>query len=328
MSEKKEIIDIEEQAYESEYMLEKGAREIIQDNVLMLSPQGSYEPPLYTTPLQQYASQVIKGIFNTRHFMGEDAMPARGLRPGGKLAIVMGTGARGRAVLEYLVRIEPKVRPKLVVVTGVDRYAIADTRMLFSIERMASLGMELHYVNTSRRNGIRYMNDLSGQTGYDDVLVMTRKYAHLENAVGLLAKNSCLNLFVAPEPDGRAAIHMYKLYEQNAMLVYAPEARLNCEGRGELCLPVGYNPAVLVSHIGGKRATEWLTDGDDEGGIKLLYEDAELPLTSIGDLEVLEYRGEPYMHLAKCCAINGNCWNAEAERFLLDFLAGIRRQYV
>ena len=55
------------------------------------------------------------------------------------------------------------------------------------------------------------------------------------------------------------------------------------------------------------------------GGKKLIYPHIDLPLTAIEDFRKLGEKNKLFERLADSCDRHQGCWNAEAERILLEY---------
>jgi hypothetical protein len=79
------------------------------------------------------------------------------------------------------------------------------------------------------------------------------------------------------------------------------------------------NPGAIVSHILGLNAvidTLYAMEKPN-GAKKVCYNELDLPLIAIDDLEELGKDNEMYAELAKIVKRNGGLWCAEAEAYLL-----------
>ena len=79
------------------------------------------------------------------------------------------------------------------------------------------------------------------------------------------------------------------------------------------------NPGALVSHILGMNAVidTLMAMEKPSGAKKVCYNELDIPLIAIADLEELGKDNPLYAELAKIVKRNGGAWCAEAERYLL-----------
>ena len=80
-----------------------------------------------------------------------------------------------------------------------------------------------------------------------------------------------------------------------------------------------YQPGAIVSHILGLNAVEETLYAMEKpnGAKKVCYNELDLPLSAIDDLEELGKDNELYRELAVIVKRNGGMWCAEAEKYLL-----------
>ena len=76
---------------------------------------------------------------------------------------------------------------------------------------------------------------------------------------------------------------------------------------------------ALVSHILGLRAVPEAVYGMEKpnGAKKVCYNELDIPIIAIDDLEELGKENELYAELAKIVKKNGGLWCVEAENYLL-----------
>ena len=86
----------------------------------------------------------------------------------GKMAILAGVGPMGLGAVDYAIH-GPR-RPKLLVVTDIDDDRLARAATLYTVEDAAANGVELVYLNTSCPDPVAKLLEISGGTGYDDVM--------------------------------------------------------------------------------------------------------------------------------------------------------------
>ena len=92
-----------------------------------------------------------------------------GIVEGGKMALLASVGPMGLGAIDYALHCDR--RPSLLVVTDIDDERLARAESIYTVEHAKSLGIELHYVNTSKPEfGTEYLRSLTGGTGYNDVI--------------------------------------------------------------------------------------------------------------------------------------------------------------
>ena len=245
-----------------------------------------------------------------------------GIRKGGKMAILAGVGPMGLGAIDYALHQERK--PSLLVVTDIDDSRLARAACLFTPEHAAKEGVKLIYVNTAKKdNPAGYLKDLSGGTGFDDVIVFAPVRQVIEQGDAILGFDGCLNFFAGPtNPDFKAEFNFYNVHYAFTHIVGTSGGNtddmresLRLMGEGKI------NPAIMITHIGGLDAVidTTLKLPDIPGGKKLIYTNISMPLVS---LYKLGEKGEKennnlYRELHKIVSGNDYIWSLEAERHLL-----------
>jgi len=243
-----------------------------------------------------------------------------GIVEGGKLALLASVGPMGMGAIDYA--LHGDVKPSLLVVTDIDQARLDRAAGIFTVEHAKEPGIELHYVNTGKLDDpIKTLRDISGGTGYNDVICFAPVRPLVEQADGILAYDGCLNFFAGPTDSKFKAEFNFFNVHYNATHVVGTCAgntndmrdavRMFAEGR--------LNPAAMVTHIGGLDAVVETTVNLPKipGGKKLIYNQISLPLVALWDLEE-KGKDDPLLaELAKLVKAHNGLWNTEAEKYLL-----------
>lgn len=243
-----------------------------------------------------------------------------GIREGGNMAILAGTGPMGLGAIDYALHQDRK--PSLLVVTDIDEKRLARAACLFTPEHAEREGIKLLYVNTGKiDNPAGYLRSLTGDKGFDDVFVFAPVSQVVEQADAILGFDGCLNFFAGPsQTDFSARINFYNIHYSFTHIVgtsggntddMRESLRLMEEGR--------INPAVMITHVGGLDAVieTTLNLPDIPGGKKLIYTNISMPLVSLYKLEETGKTDPFYKGLHEIVSRNNYIWNLEAERYLL-----------
>ncbi len=263
----------------------------------------------------------IVGAFNASyHIPAGTYKHEMGIRKGGKIAILAGVGPMGLGAIDYALHQERK--PELLVVTDIDDYRLLRAASLFTPENAEKEGVKLVYVNTEDTpDPVRYLKDLSGGTGYDDVFVFAPVKEVVEQGDALLGSDGCLNFFAGPsDPEFRAEMNFYNVHY--ALTHIAGTSGGNTDDMREslrLMSTGKINPAVMITHIGGLDAVvdTTLNLPDIPGGKKLIYTNISLPLISLYDLGEMGKKDPFYADLHWLVSKNNFIWSSEAEKYLL-----------
>jgi threonine dehydrogenase-like Zn-dependent dehydrogenase len=243
-----------------------------------------------------------------------------GIRKGGNMAILAGTGPMGLGAIDYAIHQERK--PGLIVVTDIDKNRLARAAGLFTPAHAEKEGIRLVYINTeSTENPLAYILSLTGGKGFDDVFVFAPVKQVVEQADALLGFDGCLNFFAGPSnPEFRAEFNFYNVHYAFTHIVgtsggntddMKESLKMMSEGR--------INPAVMITHIGGLDSVieTTLNLPNIPGGKKLIYTNISMPLVSLHNLEELGKTEPFYRNLHNIVAKKDYIWSLEAERYLL-----------
>ena len=245
-----------------------------------------------------------------------------GIKKDGKLAIMAGAGPMGLGALTYALHRD--VRPAMIVVTDINQDRLDRAAHLFSPEEAKADGIELHFVNTAKMaDPVAELRELSGSTGYDDVLCYAPVSAVVTQSSGILGRDGCLNFFAGPTDKlFSATMNFYDVhYNSTHVMGTTGGNTADMIESLELTAAKRINPAVMVTHIGGLDAAAETTLNLPKipGGKKLIYTHLEMPLTALTDLRA---QGEAkndqrYLALADIVEANKGLWCPEAEEYLL-----------
>ena len=243
-----------------------------------------------------------------------------GIKEGGKLAITAGAGPMGLGALSYAMNCDR--RPGMIVITDVNKERLERAAELFPPEEAKKDGIELHFVNTGEvDDSVTYLRDLTGGTGYDDVLCYTPIAAVVEQSSAILGRDGCLNFFAGPTDTAFSApINFYDVHYNSTHVMGTTGGNtadmVECL---ELTAAGRIDPAVMVTHIGGldAAAETILNLPKIPGGKKLIYNHLNMPLIALTDLRARGKEDERFIALADIVDAHKGLWCHEAEEYLL-----------
>lgn len=273
----------------------------------------------YPASLSEPLSCVIGAMHACYHTTPGSYVHSMEIKDNGKLALLAGVGPMGLALINYVLYREDR-HPSLFVVTDIDQARLDRAAKLYTPEFAASRGIELHYVNTAVENPVEVLKGISGDTGYDDVVVMAPVPAVIEQADAILGFDGCLNFFSGPgKPDFKAPLNFYNVHYSATHIVGTSGGNTDDMKEALYLMGKGMDPAGLVTHIGGLNAVidTTLNLPSIPGGKKLIYTHVEMPLTAITEFAEKGRTNPVYAHLAELCEANNGLWNVEAEKYLL-----------
>ena len=219
----------------------------------------------------------------------------------GSLATLIGAGL-GRVLRKYKARLERAAS-------------------IYTVEDAKANGIELHYVNTRMENATEYLRELTGGTGYDDVVCFAPVKPVIEQADDILGFDGCLNFFAGPtDSKFKAPFNWYNVHYLYTHVVGTSGGNTNDMQEAIAMMNAGkLNPSGLVTHIGGLNAVidTTLNLPKIPGGKKLIYNHIDLPLTAISEFEEKGKTDPLFAELDRLCKENNGLWNPAAEKYLL-----------
>lgn len=242
-----------------------------------------------------------------------------GIKEGGKLCMLAGVGPMGLGSIAYALCCDR--RPGTIVVTDINEERLERAHALFDAQAKEA-GISLTFVNTANmEDPAKYLRDLVGGTGYDDVFAFAPIASVVELASAVLGRDGCLNFFAGPTDNQFSAkLNYYEVHYGSTHVMGTTGGNtddliesLQLSAAGKL------NPAVMVTHIGGLDCAAEVTLNQPKlpGGKKLIYTHIEMPLTAIEDFREKAKEDPRFEGLAEICEANHNLWCPEAEEYLL-----------
>jgi len=247
-----------------------------------------------------------------------------GIREGGAMAILGGTGPMGSLAIDYAIHCDR--RPSLLVVTGSTESKLERSKMLYTVEEAAKNGVELHYVLTPK--GSNFVDEVKALSpngkGFDDIFLMVAQQDVVTQAEQLLANDGCFNFFAGPaDSKFSATINFYNIHYNAAHYVGTSGSNTQDMKDAILCIENKVvNLAKIATHIMG------LNDVCDSimklpelpGGKKIVYSQKNFPITDVAELDdSCEFQKT----LKEIIARHDGLWNAEAEEYFLSNCADI-----
>ena len=247
-----------------------------------------------------------------------------GIREGGAMAILGGTGPMGSLAIDYANHCDKK--PSLLVVTGSTQSKLDRSKLLYTVEEAANNGVELHYVLTPK--GSNFVDEVKALSpngkGFDDIFLMVAQEDVVTQAEQLLANDGCFNFFAGPaDSKFSATINFYNIHYNAAHYVGTSGSNTQDMKDAIECIENKVvNLAKIATHIMG------LNDVCDSimklpelpGGKKIVYSQKNFPIT---DVAVLNEADEFQKTLKEIVARHDGLWNAEAEEYFLTHCTDI-----
>ncbi len=243
-----------------------------------------------------------------------------GIREGGNMAILAGVGPMGLGAVDYALHQDRK--PGLLVVTDIDDKRLSRAASLFTPEHAAGEGIKLIYVNTAdMKNPAKYLRDITGDSGYDDVFVFAPVRSVVETGDAILGFDGCLNFFAGPtNPEFKADFNFYNVHYSFTHIVGTSGGNTDDMRESlEMMASGRINPAVMITHVGGLDAVVDTTLNLPQipGGKKLIYTNISMPLVSLYGLKEISRNNKFFEGLNEIVSKNAYIWSIEAEKYLL-----------
>jgi threonine dehydrogenase-like Zn-dependent dehydrogenase len=244
-----------------------------------------------------------------------------GIVEGGNMALLGATGPMGLGAIDYAVH-GPR-KPKFLLATGRDDEKIKRTSQIVTVEEAEKNGVKLKYVNTRNiKNVEKYLIDLKGGRGYDDVFVFAPDKALVNQADEILARDGCLNFFAGPtDPEFSVEINFYNVHYNSTHVVGTSGGNTEDMIEAiELMREGLINPTVMITHIGGLNSVVKTTLNLPKipKGKKLIYTNIELELIALEDFKEKGEEDPLFAELAEIVEKNNGLWCLKAEKHLLE----------
>lgn len=242
-----------------------------------------------------------------------------GIKEGGALAILGGTGPMGFLTIDYAIHNDR--RPKHLVVTGRTQSKLDMAKRLYPVEEAAKYGVTLTYVLTADEDDI--VEELKALTpdakGFDDIFLMAAKERLVTQAEQLLAYDGCLNFFAGPADSKFAStINFYNIH-YNATHFVGTSGSNTQDMKDAIALIENktVNVAKIATHIMGLNhvCESILNLPKMPGGKKIVYSGKEFPVTEVS---AFGENNELEKHLKELVDAHDGLWNAEAEQYFLE----------
>ncbi len=258
----------------------------------------------------------FKGFYHTDY---TDYTRTDGAKKGGRMAILGGAGPMGIGCVELAAGYAGVAQ---VVVTDLDQSRLDYAARMSSPEKAAKKGTEVIYLNTGNvEDPVKTLLELS-EGGFDDVYVMVPVPALFNMAEKICKEDGCINFFAGPPVhDLQGSLNLYRVHYDGIHVVGTAGSipqdmcdvlHLMETGRIE--------PGAIVSHILGLNAAADTIFAMEKpsGAKKVCYNDLDIPLIAIADLEELGKTDPLYAKLAEIVNANDGLWCVEAEKYLLE----------
>ena len=246
-----------------------------------------------------------------------------GIKVGGAMAILGGTGPMGSLAIDYAIHGEK--RPSVLVVTGSTPSKLERSRKLYPVEDAAKHGVTLHYVLTPK--GSDFVEELKALTpggkGFDDIFLMVAQEDMVTKSEKMLAWDGCLNFFAGPSDSKfTAPINFYNVHYNATHYVGTSGSNTQDMKDAIVCIENKVvDLAKIATHIMGLNdvCESIMQLPQLPGGKKIVYSQKNYPITDVQTFS----DGEMEQTLKAIVEKHNGLWSAEAESYFLEHCAEI-----
>jgi L-sorbose 1-phosphate reductase len=274
----------------------------------------------FPASLSEPMSCIVGAFHASYHIPPGTYVHNMGIRKGGNMAILAGVGPMGLGAIDYALHQERK--PGLLVVTDIDDNRLSRASCIFTPEHAEKEGIRLVFVNTCKMNDpARYLRDITGGEGYDDVFVFAPVKQVIELGDDILGFDGCLNFFAGPtNPEFKADFNFYNVHYAFTHIIGTSGGNTDDMRESLKLMSEGkINPAIMITHIGGLDSVVDTTLNLPQipGGKKLIYTNISMPLVSLYKLGEIGKNDKLFTGLHEIVSRNDYIWSLEAEKYLL-----------
>lgn len=293
---------------------------IINEDVLKQDCLIAYNGESYFAGALIEPLSCIIGAFNANYHLKPNSYEhVMGIKPGGEMLILGGTGPMGMLAIDYA--LGGPIKPKKVVITGRNKQKIAHLQALYP----ARNGVEIEFVDVSNTDDqFSLLQSKSDKNSYDDIFVFLPSVELIHLASELLAFDGCLNFFAGPEDKHfKAEINFYDVHYNFTHIVGTSGGNTDDMRSAVKLIETGMvDVAKIVSHIMGINQACDITKIQDTipGGKKLVYTHKNFDLKKLTSLT----DAPEDITLKKILDKHHGIWSKEAEDFVLNYFPDIQ----
>ncbi len=273
----------------------------------------------YGGSLAEPMSCIIGAFHATYHTVQGKYVHNMGIVKDGNMAILAGAGPMGLGAIDYALSDR---RPKLLVVTDIDKARLKRASSIHTVDEAKKKGVELKYINTKDlKSPEEYLISITRGKKYNDVFVLAPVKEVVEQGDRILAKDGCLNFFSGPtNPKFLAMLNFYNAHYASTHIVGTSGGNTQDMIESLQMMEKGFlNPSAMITHVGGLNCVVNTTLNLPKmpGSKKLIYTNIKMELTAISDFKKKGKTNPLFNRLAKIVENNNNLWSTEAEKYLL-----------
>ena len=270
----------------------------------------------YEGSLCEPVSCVIAAFDAQYHLIPHTYNHKMGIKVGGNMLIVGGTGPMGLLAIDYALHADTK--PKRLVVTDIDQAKLDRAKELYPSDEV-----EVHFVNTkglSVDEQEKLLNAKVNNEKYDDLFLMISVKPLAEMAGRLMNTDACLNQFAGPvDKSFSADLNFYDIHYNFTHVVGTSGGNAENEAKAaKLIAEHKLDVAKVITHVLGLNAAAETTLSQPEigGGKKLIYIHKKFDRIELAKVD-------PDSELGKILKKHNGIWSHEAEQWILNNMPDI-----
>ncbi|WP_288226826.1 zinc-binding dehydrogenase [uncultured Enterococcus sp.] len=252
----------------------------------------------------------VIGAFEANYHLKEGSYEHKmGIKEGGNLLIMGGTGPMGLLAIDYA--LHGPLNPKKLVITDRDPEKLARASKLYPSQK----GIEVSYVNVGDVDDqVNLLKETVGG-GFDDIFVMVPVGPVVSDAAAMLNPDGCLNFFAGPQDkEFSANVNFYDVHYSFTHFVGTSGGNTEDMRKAvKLIENKQVHVANVVTHILGLDAVGETTLNQPAigGGKKLVYTHKQSELKKVSDID-------EQSDLGKILAETDGIWSQKAENYVLE----------
>lgn len=270
----------------------------------------------YEGSLCEPVSCVIAAFDAQFHLIPHTYDHEMGIKDGGNMLIVGGTGPMGLLAIDYALHADKK--PSKLIITDIDQQKLDRAEQLYP-----SNDVDVKFINTKGLSIEEQEKLLRAETngkGFDDLFLMISVAPLAEMAGRLLNSDGCLNQFAGPvSKDFSAKLNFYDIHYNFTHVVGTSGGNAKNEAKAaKLIAEHRLDVAKVITHVLGLDAAAETTLSQPEigGGKKLVYTHKKFNRIELAKVD-------PQSELGKILAKHNGVWSHEAESWILNNMPDI-----
>jgi threonine dehydrogenase-like Zn-dependent dehydrogenase len=264
----------------------------------------------YEGSLCEPVSCIIAAFHAHYHVDAHSYQPTMGVKVGGDMLIMGGTGPMGLLAVDYA--LHGPMKPKTLIVTDVDQAKLDRAKRLYPSD-----DVDIQFVNVDGLSLDEQRTKLSsfvGGKGFDDIFLMISVSPLVTLADSLLNPDGCLDQFAGPmTKDFTAQVNFYNVHYNFTHYVGTSGGSADNEAEAaQLIADKKLDVSKVITHVMGLNDAGETTMDQPAigGGKKLVYSGKKFDRIELAKVD-------PSSALGQILARHDGLWSKEAEQWIL-----------